>query len=297
MSAPTPLRVRLPFRSEDEFVASYGAHVGRDGFFLATRVPKPVGAALLFDLILADGTSILRGEGVVVRSNASGERPGMTLRFVRLEAAGRALVERIISGRPARSSAPAEARAHPSAWAPPSGPSAAPPAASREAMARPAHREAWAPPVGPIRPQPATPFHPLPEMTPPEPEEVSPDEVAEASGEEEPAVGAGSAATPEPSPIAPEPVEPEPVGDAAAASAEVLTHAEAASEVSDTSAPGTESLSKVSDTSAPGTESVSMVSDTSAPGTEAASGVSDTSAPGTEAASKVFDTAELARET
>ena len=108
MSAPTPLRVRLPFRSEDEFVASYGAHVGRDGFFLATKAPKPVGATLLFDLILADGTSLLRGEGVVVRSNASGERPGMTLRFVRLEAAGKALVERIVSGRPARGSAPAE---------------------------------------------------------------------------------------------------------------------------------------------------------------------------------------------
>src|SRR5215468_12757401 len=136
MSAPTPLRVRLPFRSEDEFVASYGAHVGRDGFFLATKAPKPVGATLLFDLILADGTSLLRGEGVVVRSSASGERPGMTLRFVRLEAAGKALVERILSARPARGSAPAEAHAHPSAWAPPGGPSAAPRETPREPLAR-----------------------------------------------------------------------------------------------------------------------------------------------------------------
>ena len=190
MSAPTPLRVRLPFRSEDEFVASYGAHVGRDGFFLATKAPKPVGATLLFDLILADGSSILRGEGVVVRSNASGERPGMTLRFVRLEAAGRALVERIVSGRPARGSAPAEAQAHPSAWAPPSGPSAVAGAPSREMLARPAHREAWAPPAGPTRAQPLTPFHPLPAAPPepaaaPEPEEVSPDEVSDATDPEE----------------------------------------------------------------------------------------------------------------
>src|SRR5262249_24000180 len=118
--------------------------------------------------------------GVVVRSNASGERPGMTLRFVRLEAAGKALVERIVSGRPARGSAPAEAQAHPSAWAPPSGPSALRPSPSREMFARPAHREAWAPPAGPTRTQPPTPFHPLPTAAP-EPEEVSPDEVAEAS--------------------------------------------------------------------------------------------------------------------
>ena len=184
MSAPTPLRVRLPFRSEDEFVASYGAHVGRDGFFLATKAPKAVGATLLFDLILSDGSSILRGEGVVVRSNASGERPGMTLRFVRLEAAGKALVERIVSGRPARGSAPAEAQAHPSAWAPPSGPSALRPSPSRGMPARPAHREAWAPPAAPSRTQPPTPFHPLP-TTPAEPEEVSPDEVSDAAAMEE----------------------------------------------------------------------------------------------------------------
>jgi len=198
MSAPTPLRVRLPFRSEDEFVASYGAHVGRDGFFLATKAPKPVGATLLFDLILADGSSLLRGEGVVVRSNASGERPGMTLRFVRLEAAGKALVERIVSGRPARGSAPAEAQAHPSAWAPPSGPSAVAGSSSREMLARPAHREAWAPPAGPTRAQPLTPFHPLPAAAA-EPEEVSPDEVSDAtSGEVPEELAPGLVATPVP---------------------------------------------------------------------------------------------------
>src|SRR6516164_8759902 len=180
MSAPTPLRVRLPFRSEDEFVASYGAHVGRDGFFLATRAPKPVGATLLFDLILADGTSLLRGEGVVVRSNASGDRPGMTLRFVRLEAAGKALVERIVSGRPARGSAPAEATAHPSAWAPPAGPSATPRGAPREPLARPAHPSAWAPPAGPEARGPAggTPSEPSAPVS--SPVEISSDEVSEA---------------------------------------------------------------------------------------------------------------------
>src|SRR5262249_35261173 len=117
--------------------------------------------------------------GVVVRSNASGERPGMTLRFVRLEASGKALVERIVSGRPARGSAPAEAQAHPSAWAPPTGPSGVRPSPSREMAARPAHREAWAPPGGPTRAQAPTPFHPIPRSEP-EPEEVSPDEVSEA---------------------------------------------------------------------------------------------------------------------
>ncbi|HVP62811.1 MAG TPA: Hsp70 family protein [Myxococcaceae bacterium] len=185
MSAPTPLRVRLPFRSEDEFVAHYGAHVGRDGFFLATKAPKPVGAQLLFDLILADGRSLLRGEGMVVRSNASGERPGMTLRFVRLEAAGKALVERIVSSRSGPGSAAPEAHAHPSAWSAPAGPSAAPVLPARESVPRPAHREAWAPPAGPTRPTPSPPLRPaeapVPEPREAGPEEISPDEVSEAA--------------------------------------------------------------------------------------------------------------------
>ncbi len=176
MSAPTPLRVRLPFRSEDEFAAHYGAHVGRDGFFLATRAPKPVGAQLLFDLVLADGRSLLRGEGVVVRSSASGERPGMTLRFLRLEAAGKALVERIVSSRTAT-------QAHPSGWEPPAGPSAAPITPTRDGV--PAHREAWAPPAGPVRPEPPATSETRPEAEPPQESllsaplpEISPAEVS-----------------------------------------------------------------------------------------------------------------------
>jgi len=170
MFAPTPLRVRLPFRSEDEFVDQYGAHVGRDGFFLATRAPKPVGAQLLFDLVLADGSSLLRGEGVVVKSNASGERPGMTLRFVRLEAAGKALVERILSSRAAP--APAEPHVHPSAWAPPTGPVAPPPAvARRDPVPRPAGPADWAPPAASVRREPpvtASPPEPAEAALPPE---------------------------------------------------------------------------------------------------------------------------------
>ncbi|MGZ6164143.1 MAG: TIGR02266 family protein, partial [Myxococcaceae bacterium] len=178
MFAPTPLRVRLPFRSEDEFVDQYGAHVGRDGFFLATRAPKPVGAQLLFDLVLADGSSLLRGEGVVVKSNATGERPGMTLRFVRLEAAGKALVERILSSRPARGSAPADAHAHPSAWAPPTGRTAAPPAAARrDPVPRPAGPADWAPPAASVRPEPPAPS-PEPAQAPPS-EPSRPDAPAE----------------------------------------------------------------------------------------------------------------------
>jgi len=103
----TPLRIRLPFGSEDEFIARYGVHVGRDGFFLATRAPKAPGTQLAFDLVLQDGSPVLSGEGVVARV-VSGNRTGMVIRFLHLDARGTALVERIVAGRPvARAPTPA----------------------------------------------------------------------------------------------------------------------------------------------------------------------------------------------
>ena len=258
MSAPTPLRVRLPFRSEDEFAAHYGAHVGRDGFFLATRAPKPVGAQLLFDLVLADGRSLLRGEGVVVRSSASGERPGMTLRFLRLEAAGKALVERIVSSR-------AAARAHPSGWAPPSGPSAAPVTPTRDAV--PAHREAWAPPAGPARPaQPLTgeagpaaepppeslPSAPIPEISPTEVSSLEEPTSAEAFSEvsdTSPAEVLGAERSPEVSESADRQMTVAEAGPAPTSELEEPPSRVPPSEASETSARAEEAPSEVSDTS------------------------------------------------
>ena len=104
----TPLRIRLPFGSEEEFIARYGVHVGKDGFFLATRTPKDVGTRLAFELVLADGTPLLSGEGDVAQTVA-GTRSGMVVRFLRLDGAGAALVERILASRRASGVKPSEA--------------------------------------------------------------------------------------------------------------------------------------------------------------------------------------------
>jgi len=173
MSVLTPLRVRLPFGSEEEFVAEYGSHVGKDGFFLATRAPKEVGSRLLFDLVLSGGESVLRGEGMVVRTHA-GDRPGMTIRFLRLDAAGTDLVERIVGAR-----GPA-AVSHPPAWSPPGGRTE--PAPRRpERAATSASPSAWAPPVAPASrtalPPPARPSAVEPEDLDSAPQEISEGEV------------------------------------------------------------------------------------------------------------------------
>lgn len=100
-ATPVPLRIRLPYGSEDEFIERYGTNVARGGVFIATRSIKPEGTLLHFEFILSDGTRLLRGEGVVVKAQVDegGTRAGMTLRFTKLDARSKALVDRVIAHR------------------------------------------------------------------------------------------------------------------------------------------------------------------------------------------------------
>ncbi|HYV49234.1 MAG TPA: TIGR02266 family protein [Myxococcaceae bacterium] len=98
---PIPLRIKLPYGSEAEFVERYGSNVARGGIFVATKSLKPEGALIGFEFVLANGERLLRGEAVVVKAQVDegGQRAGMTLRFTRLDAASKALVDRIVEKR------------------------------------------------------------------------------------------------------------------------------------------------------------------------------------------------------
>ncbi|MCP3164469.1 TIGR02266 family protein [Myxococcus sp. QH3KD-4-1] len=101
MSKLLPLRIRLPYSTEEEFVDKYGSNVARGGVFVATRALKPEGTGLAFEFVLADGSRLLRGEGVVVKAQveSGAGRSGMTVRFVKLDAASKALVDRVVARR------------------------------------------------------------------------------------------------------------------------------------------------------------------------------------------------------
>jgi molecular chaperone DnaK len=98
---PLAIRIRLPYATEDEFIEKYGTNVARGGMFVATRAIKPEGTALAFELILAGGERLLRGEGVVVKAqiDPGGTRSGMTVQFVKLDGPSKALVDRVVSRR------------------------------------------------------------------------------------------------------------------------------------------------------------------------------------------------------
>ncbi|MFL5320716.1 MAG: TIGR02266 family protein, partial [Myxococcaceae bacterium] len=132
-----PLRVRLPYASEDEFVEKYGSNVAKGGVFIATRAIKPEGTPLSFEFVLQDGTPLLRGEGAVVKAQVDegGSRSGMTVRFTRLDARSKALVDRILAHRSGVSESPPppapDASAEWSAAPAPPPSRASPPSASR----------------------------------------------------------------------------------------------------------------------------------------------------------------------
>ena len=156
-----PLRIRLPFATEDEFVERYGVHVGRGGIFIGTKTAKPEGTPLSFELVLAGGERLMRGEGVVHEVVATEQpgRAGMTVRFTRIDARTRALIDRIVAQREGlgRAEPPAAAAIEPTPSAPPP-PALKAPSPLGPAAAEPS-REARTvvPPVSPSRPDPGAP--------------------------------------------------------------------------------------------------------------------------------------------
>ncbi len=93
---PIPLRLKLSYSTEEEFLVRFSPSLSRGGVFVSTKNPKPQGTLLAFQFVLADGTTVLAGEGRVVRSTPPGleERPGMVLRFTDLDSHSRGLIDR-----------------------------------------------------------------------------------------------------------------------------------------------------------------------------------------------------------
>jgi uncharacterized protein (TIGR02266 family) len=97
-----PLRIRLPFATEAEFIERYGLHVSRSTLFIATRSPKPVETVLTFELVLSDNSRLMRGEGQVQKLTEDTQqgRSGMLLRLTRVDAKTKELIDRILALRP-----------------------------------------------------------------------------------------------------------------------------------------------------------------------------------------------------
>lgn len=96
-----PLRVFLPYSSEQEFIRRYGTNVSRGGMFLSTQAIQPQGTRLHFEMVLRGNETLLKGEAIVAKVlvDAGGERKGMTLAFSQLDDASKGVVDRIVESR------------------------------------------------------------------------------------------------------------------------------------------------------------------------------------------------------
>ena len=106
--SPVAIRITRPYATEDEFLAHELDTVTKSGVTLVGAQVRPEGVVLRFEITLADGTPILRGEGRVVgyKATAHGSEPGLALRFTRLDSKSKALVDRAAALRDARAGRP-----------------------------------------------------------------------------------------------------------------------------------------------------------------------------------------------
>ena len=119
---PVAIRVARPFATEDELLENELETLTRTSITLLGAPARPPGLVLRFELVLASGQVLVRGEGRVVgyRPDAHYGTGGLTLRFTRLDTRSKALVDRAAALRDRRrpSALPAMAES-PSLPAPP----------------------------------------------------------------------------------------------------------------------------------------------------------------------------------
>jgi hypothetical protein len=125
---------------------------------------RPSGVIVRFEVALWDGTPLFRGEGKVQGHRAAAEEgklPGLDIRFLRLDARGKSLLDRILQSREARRSAEVpDLLAAPIPSLPP--PAAEPPPPPLASPSLPEVTE-LAPPVEPALPEPPPPSEPSPD--------------------------------------------------------------------------------------------------------------------------------------
>jgi uncharacterized protein (TIGR02266 family) len=89
-------QVKVRYDSILDFHDSQSLNISRTGMFLASDKPGPVGSIVEFEFSLADGLSLLKGKGEVVRLTQSPVQ-GMGVRFRELDDDSRKCLESIVA--------------------------------------------------------------------------------------------------------------------------------------------------------------------------------------------------------
>jgi hypothetical protein len=145
------LRLSRPYDTEEALIEGDFASIGRPWIILPDVPVLAVGELVRFEVLLATGAPAIRGEGTVVAHHPPGgsKPPGLEIKFTRMDARTKSIIERVYAKRLALRafSAPPPM----SAGAAPAAPASRPPqAAPQPAETTPA---APTPPAHPSPPQ------------------------------------------------------------------------------------------------------------------------------------------------
>jgi hypothetical protein len=148
------VRIVRPYETEEAFLEAELETVGKTSVILIGAHSRPTGVILRFEVTLATGATVLRGEGRVLahKENAFRGQPGLALRFTRLDPKSKALVDRAAAIREARLSGDSRPPSVPPPPPPPPPPPSSPPPPPPPSMK----------PTAP--PQPATASMPAPDL-------------------------------------------------------------------------------------------------------------------------------------
>jgi hypothetical protein len=91
------IRVTRPYASEKEFIDADFSWIGGTTVILPGGPARPSGELVRFEVILANGAPVLRGEGNVIGHNPPGSPrpPGLEIRFTRVDAKSKAVLDRV----------------------------------------------------------------------------------------------------------------------------------------------------------------------------------------------------------
>jgi hypothetical protein len=119
------MRLLRPYETEEALIEGDFASLGRPWIVLPDVPVVPVGELVRFEVLLSTGAPAIRGEGLVVAYHGPGEPkpPGLEIKFTRMDARTKSIIERVHAKRLALRMAST----------PPPTPPPPPPAQAREA--------------------------------------------------------------------------------------------------------------------------------------------------------------------
>jgi hypothetical protein len=94
---PPVVRIQRPWGSEKEFIDGDLAYLGRTAIVLPGAAPREPGELIRFEITIATGAPVFRGEGhVIAHHPAGGTRPaGLEVRFTRIDARSKLMLDRV----------------------------------------------------------------------------------------------------------------------------------------------------------------------------------------------------------